>query len=176
MSRRIAAVAVAFGLLACASTQVNYDHDPSYDFGSLRSWDWMAEPGQVQGAAGVRSPLVEQRIREAIGRNLDAKGYPRVEGGDSDFRVAFHGGADQKLDVRTTYDTYGYRWRVSVERTEVRQYTEGTLIIDIVDGDQNELVWRGIGVVEVHAGSPEEITEQVNQVVTDVLKVFPPGQ
>jgi hypothetical protein len=90
--------------------------------------------------------------------------------------VAFHGGADQKLDVRTTYDYYGYRWRVPVGRTEVRQYTEGTLIIDIVDGDQNELVWRGIGVVEVHADSPEEIAEQVNQVVTDVLKVFPPGQ
>lgn len=177
MNRRIASVAVALGLLACATTtQVNYDHDPAYDFASLQSWDWMAEPGQVQGAAGVRSPLVEGRIREAIERNLDAKGYQRVEGGDPDFRVAFFGGADQKLDVRTTYDYYGYRWRTAVARTDVRQYTEGTLIIDVVDGERNELVWRGTGVAEVYADSPDEVTQQVNQVVTEVLEGFPPGQ
>jgi hypothetical protein len=172
--RRIAAVAIVLGSLACATTpaRVNYDLDPNYDFAGLQSWDWMKEPGQA-GVAGGPSPLVVQRVRAAVERELAAKGYRRVEDGAPDFRVAVHGGTDQKLDVRTTYDYYGYRWRVPVERTDVRQYTEGTLIVDVVDGERNELVWRGTGVAEVRADSPEKITEQVDAVVSEILKNFP---
>lgn len=173
--RRISAIALALGSLTCATTaaRVNYDQDPGFDFGGLQTWDWMEAPGQAQGAA--RSPLVEQRIRDAIERELAAKGYNRTAtDGDVDFRVAFHGGTNQKLDVRTTYDYYGYRWRVPVERTDIREYTEGTLIVDIVDGERNELVWRGTGVAEVRAESPEEITQQVSAVVAEILKNFPP--
>jgi hypothetical protein len=174
--QRVASSAIVLGLMACASTtSVSYDHDQNYDFGGLQSWDWVASPGQVQGAAGARSPLVEARIRDAIERELSAKGYRRVEGGEPDFRVAYHGGSNEKLDVRTTYDYYGYRWRTAVATTDVREYTEGTLLIDVVDGVRKELVWRGIGVAEVYADNPQEVTEQVNKVVSDVLKGFPPG-
>jgi hypothetical protein len=163
---------LGLGLLACGTaTRVNYDYDQSYDFTGLKRWDWMADPAQGGAAAVARSPLVDARIRAAIERELAAKGYARDEGaGDVDFHVAFLGGTDEKVDLTTTY--YGYRWRVPV--TEARQYTEGTLIVDVVDAERNELVWRGTGAAEVHAGDPDEVTKQVDQVVMEILKDFPP--
>lgn len=168
-------VAVGMGVLGCASVQTQGDYDTNYDFGSLRTWDWMPEPGTSQGTTGRPNPMVERRIEEAIERELAGKGYQRVQDGNPDFRVAFFASAQDKLDVSTTYDYYGYRWRtVAVPRTDVREYTEGTLIVDIVDGSLNDLVWRGTGTGTLRNASPEESTQRINDAVRDVLEDFPP--
>ena len=170
------AAAVAVGLLACASVQTQGDYDQSYDFSVLQTWDWMPEPGVTRGQTGQRNPIIERRIQDAVERELAAKGYRRVEGGEPDFRVAFFAAAEDKIDVTTTYDYYGYRWRVPVAQTDVHQYTQGTLILDIVDGSRNELVWRGTGTGVAGGGDPDQITQRINNAVSEVLKDFPPGR
>lgn len=166
-------IAVA-ALAACASVQSQGDYDQSYDFRALQTWDWMPEPGETRGVTGQRNPLIERRIQDAVARELNAKGYRQAVGESVDFRVAYHASAEEKIDVSTTYDYYGYRWRTPLVYTDVREYTEGTIIVDVVDGTRNELVWRGTAIGVVRGGDPEDITERINNAINDVLKDFPP--
>jgi hypothetical protein len=165
---------LAIVALGCASVQSHGDYDPGYDFAGLQTWDWMPEPGETRGVTGQRNPLIERRIQDAVTRELSAKGYRHAPGESVDFRVAYHASAEEKIDVSTTYDRYGYRWRTPVVYTDVREYTEGTIIVDVVDGTRDELVWRGTAVGVVRGGDPEDITDRINNAINDVLKDFPP--
>ena len=73
-------------------------------------------------------PLVDKRIRDAVDRELVAKGYRRVQDRSPDFYVAFYLSVEDKMDVYTVnrgyYDYWGYG--VSIPETRVRQYEEGT--------------------------------------------------
>jgi hypothetical protein len=56
---------------------------------------------------------------------------------------------------------------------EVRQYKQGTLIIDLIDASTKELVWRGVGKSEI---TNEDREEQIKQVVSDILAKYPPAE
>jgi hypothetical protein len=57
--------------------------------------------------------------------------------------------------------------------TQVRTYTEGTLIVDIWDAKKKELVWRGVGSDTV-SSNPESNAKKIDQVVADMFKRYPP--
>jgi hypothetical protein len=161
-------------LTACATKiQVNTDYDPEFDFSVYRTYAWHDR---------VRAPdgLVEDRIRDAIDATLVAKGYARVKStGEPDFRVSFSAVAEQALRVDTVSTGLGYRhrnWGMGVSSTSrVREYTRGTLIIDIIDPVGKDLLWRGISVRTLAEGrAPEEKTRDVMEIVTAILQQFPP--
>ena len=133
---------------------------------------------------------MEQRIRAAVERELEMKGFERVTSGDADFKVAFHVVAEEKLDVRTldnySYDYYGYR-RFGrpfyygylgpgfVTRSYVREYLEGTVILDIVDAKKNELIWRGwASKALAHNPEADRVNMYVSEAVGKILEEFPP--
>jgi hypothetical protein len=62
-------------------------------------------------------------------------------------------------------------------RTTAREYTVGTLVIDLFDARQRELVWRAVGEGKVNEQqrTPEESQERINQVVAQILEDFPIG-
>jgi hypothetical protein len=91
--------------------------------------------------------------------------------GKADFQVAFLVALRDRVDISSW--GYGYRghgWGGS--DLTVRSYTEGTLLIDIIDPAKNELIWRGtaVGAVDEGSGSAERATEVVNS----ILERFPP--
>ena len=50
------------------------------------------------------------------------------------------------------------------------------LILDIVDGSSNELVWRGVVSGEVHEKrDAQERQEAIDRAIEEALKDFPPG-
>jgi Domain of unknown function (DUF4136) len=71
-------------------------------------------------------------------------------------------------------DYWGYH--LAIPETHVQQYDQGTLVVDIADAREKELVWRGVAVGRVREQpTPEQTTERVNEVVAAILKKFPPG-
>lgn len=164
--------------LGCASAvRVSQDYDTQFSFADLQTYGWIQESGMARDEQGVRYPLIEQRIHDAVDRTLASKGYRRVDANDADFVVAFHAGAEDKLDVYSTYDYYGYGWRrgYAIETTNVREYTEGTLLIDVIATSTRELVWRGVGTKSLSSDrDPEKVTQRINEAVADILAEFPP--
>jgi hypothetical protein len=127
------------GLAAGARAQsVQSDFDRAFDFSKLKSFAF------AQQQRGPNDPLAanelnDRRIRTALDEQLVARGYTRDSSGP-DFLVAYHAATR----ARTSLDAWGYgpgRWRGG--RVDVNQYTEGTLIVDMVDPGSKQLVWRG---------------------------------
>jgi hypothetical protein len=94
--------------------------------------------------------------------------------------MAYHTGTQD----RQQYDTYGYGagswwggyWGGGMTTTTVRTYTEGTLILDVIDGERNELIWRGSASKTIdEMDSPEQREKTVQEAVGKLLKDFPPS-
>ena len=96
----------------------------------------------------ISNSIANQSLRERISRAFQDRGYALDER-NPDFGVAFYATAHEKLDV-TTWD-YGYpfypRWgHYGPPMQTVTQYTEGSVIIDVVKPGTGELLWRGADV------------------------------
>ena len=153
---------------------VEMDYDPGQDFSDFQRYAWHDQ---------VRAPnqLVETRIRGAIDDSLAARGYVKVELSDApDFRVSFTAVAEQALDFSSTSASMGYRrrgWGVGVgTSTRVREYTRGSLVVDVIDSSGENLLWRGGSARKLlQERTPEEKDQDVREIVTAILQEFPPN-
>ncbi len=175
---------VGAGLLvvsACGGMNIRTDYDPQAlpSFGSYRTYGWLPQP--QGGDRRVNNDLVQRRIVRAVDTELQQRGYQLVTSGTRDFMVGWHAAIDGKMDVSTIDRYYGYRrgrWGgagVVVSDTYVREYNQGTLVLDVVDAKSNELAWRGSAQAEVRENaSPEEREARITKAVQEILKRFPP--
>ena len=94
-----------------------------------------------------------------------------------DLEVVYHVGAQDKIQVTDWGYRYSdYYWGYGGRQIDVYQYTEGTLVIDLVDAATDNLVWRGSGsgVVDQTQRTPEEMQARMNDIVAKIMKSFPP--
>lgn len=168
-------VASALLLAACASMRVGSDQHPRADFSDYRAFTWMVEnpasPGEVQLSA-----LTIRRIREAVEGELSAKGYrPVAEPRAADFLVAFTVGTRERMtsSARTVpYQDQGPReW--SWLDVDVSIYQEGTLSIDIFDGDSRQPVWHGWARKTVTEADQADPGPVIQRAVSQILEKFP---
>ena len=164
MRPSLALVPMLLAAAGCSSISTSYDYDPGTDFSKFRTYQWIKQPDQKS----TTSPFVLERIKNAVNRNLGQKGFrPAV---DPDILLAAHTGHESR--VRVTDWGYGYWGRGG---SDVYQYEEGTLILDIVHRTSKKLIWRGTakGVVDPNP-TPEKTTKTINNAVTKILSKFPP--
>lgn len=180
-------MALGLSLAGCMTISTSTDYDPSANFSGLKTYDW-AGPQPITGNPRLDSDILHARIRTAVERELAAKGFEKAAGGAPDFKVAYHVGLEEKLDVTSfTYYDYGYpsyyrggfgfgpsaAWPQT--ETHVYQYEEGTLLLDVVNPETKELMWRGTAKAEVDPGqSPEKKEARINKAVQKLLAQFPP--
>ena len=124
----------------------------------------------------ISNSIANRAIREQIVKAFQARGYTLDEG-SADFGVAFYATAREKLDV-TVWD-YGYpfypRWRRYPPPVQtVTQYTEGTVVIDVVQAGTHELLWRGEGKAEL-SDDPSENVRQLAKTASAIVNQFPPA-
>ena len=101
---------------------------------------------------------------------------------DPDLLVNFFTESKEKVQSTTTAGPgvggY-YGWRTGYYgvwggyETRVTQYTEGTLVIDLIDARRNQLVWEGIAVDRVREDTRRNPQNAVDQVVAQVFAEFP---
>ncbi len=170
----LASVLVAC-LAACASTPTVYtDHSPTANFSQYDSYTWSPD---LQGM----SPLVQERVVAAIDAQLQAKGWRRAaEGGD--VTVVVRASTEAKQDVDTYYEQPmwgGWGWRNSwmygpgYPTTTVRNYTEGTLVVDMFDTASKRAIWRGTATGTV-SKDPQKNATAVQAGIIEMFEGFPP--
>ena len=160
----------------CASMKVDSDYDSTASFDAYQTFAWMEKPDQVKDNL-TKLGEITQRIENAVERELMADGYQKASTAP-DFFVVYHTAVETQI-TGATIDTWGYgyrrpRWRTGTVYADVSvdTYKEGSLIIDIVDAKENELVWRGSAVGAVN--SPEQAAKKVDEAVQKILAEFPP--
>jgi hypothetical protein len=161
------------GLAGCSTMSVDYDFDTEVDFQQLQTFTWIdTAPQYGQDTSG----LVLKRIQNAIGGELAARNM-RESAEQPDVLVAYHLGAKDKIQVTDWgYSYSSYYWGRGGQRIDVYSYTEGQLIIDLVDARTKELVWRGSGTKVINQGkkSPEELQAAIDEAVNKIMANFPP--
>ena len=163
------------GIAGCAAARVSTMQNPDASLEDYGTFSFMEGGATAVNPSGVNSPEAIEEIREAIRAELVAKGF--AEGADPDFQIAFNAAVDQQFDVNTFVEYYNYRWRTfRVEEQEVTEYREGSVVIDIVDADSNELAWRGVGESSVgDLRNPNRRQATIARAVREILADFPPA-
>jgi Domain of unknown function (DUF4136) len=177
-------IGLMFGL-GCSTLDISSDWDTDVDFSEIESFAWIGPASGVEGADGAGS-LLDQRIRRAVAETLGTKGLREVERQQADVLVSYHIGIESKLDIETVHRGYGYGYgggsRYSrygppggYTDTRVTEYDEGTFLLDLIDPERMELVWRGSAQSRIYSRtSPEEREARVREVVGKVLGQYPP--
>lgn len=192
-------LAASLGLVAslpACTPKVNVEQRANVNFSRYRTFDFADTEVKTSGDRNplLRSPITQDRIKQAIAGELSKRGLQQVER-NPDFLVTTHTFVEQA--ERTVYDTqpavgYAYPYAVSYRggflpvnygswygpsyystpRTE--QYREGTLVIDFIDRRTNNLVWRGSIADPIDDAG--RLGSEFSKNAKDILDKFPVAQ
>ena len=164
---------IVLGLAGCSTLKVQSDWDSQADFTKYKSY-------QLLDRSGAGNQLVENRIRDAVRVHLNERGFAE-DTTSPDFMIAIHGNVEDRVDVQTYnygypyyggYGGYGYGYWHGGQDISVSHYQEGTLIIDFVDPEDQELFWRGWGTKTLDDSTRDAAVLQ--GIVDKILDQYPP--
>jgi Domain of unknown function (DUF4136) len=157
------------------SQSVKTDYDKAIDFSKFHHYEWRDSPEfEKQPELKTRYAVGIDLVRSAANKALMAKGYMPVDF-NPDFYITLFLGAKGMTDV-TTLDsgwyTWGTYWYPMWTTVMVSHYSEGTLILDIVDAGTKHLAWRAFCKDDIR--DPKTRHKNVESAVNKALKRFPP--
>ena len=184
MNKILALLAVGLLLTGCETgPKVRANTAPNANLNSYKTYTFPSKLGTDRG--DVQTPLTGY-FKEAVRREMDARGYKFVDGGDADLWVNFHVNAKDQTDIRSTPAPYyggyyGYRggmyggFGYGGSDVETVHYKVGTANIDVVDVQKKTLVWEGVAEGKLTDKVMKDPRAAVNIVVTEIYKQFPGG-
>jgi len=170
----------AIFLSGCVSpTTVDYDRSAASKFGDYKCFTIDSRETRSNYQDVVLSPIVDRRIEQAIGQTLSAKGMTQ-DCAQADFRVTFNTITKTKTEVNdlgigaTPFRRHPYFGYSGYSQIDIDQYEQGTFIVDIIDNQSKELVWRGAYTKRLGWSAPND--EEVQVIVEEILESFPPQE
>lgn len=177
---------VLFCAQACTTIDVKTDFDPSADFTRFHTFAF-AGLTDITKTGLLDNSLARKRIEAAVSRELTKKGLREVKMDDRpDLLVHYWLGTKDKQRVQGTsgpsagyygrgggYYGGGYGWGASYSNVTTYEYTEGTLIVDLVEPAKKELQWRAI-MVAILEDTAQENIELGNQAIIKAFEHYPP--
>jgi hypothetical protein len=173
-------------IISCSTASYVVDWDTQQDFGGVRTYAWFElAPSPDKGEPPTRAnAIVAGRIHRAVDQVLAAKGLEKAEVGEADLMVTYALVLQPRIVMYHTgwaYPYGGWYWGWGWHGwggwgggwSTSRTYTEGTLVVDVLDGAKRRLVWRGIAEGAFTKSNPTD--DQVASVVARVLRDFPPA-
>jgi hypothetical protein len=187
--------ALALASAACSSgIQVRTTTAPDANLAALRTFRILKAPQRRADAPSLSQsdPMLDNSItnralRQDLVQGLESKGYT-LDTSNPDFVVAYDAGTKAKMDTtywnpdpfwRYGYRGYRYGWAwpwygyaAPYPAVRVQEYTEGSVIVDVVDPKTKELLWRGQGMARV-SDDPNTYAKEIDKTVQAILKKFP---
>ena len=171
--KRIFAI-VVLGLLVSSvavAQKIDVDWDRQANFSNYHTYMWQKSPHPAKG-------FWDQRIIDAVDKQLQVKGLTKVDSNPDLWVVYSNSIHDQKEVVGTGYNMSPYwgwgAWGGPTTTTYNTWVTKtGTLVVEISDPKQKELLWRGSATDTISDNSNKNIKNLDNAVVK-LFKNYPP--
>lgn len=174
-------ILLMLGLTACTTFDVKTDHDPTADFTKFKTFTFVGLADAEKGGIHDNS-LKHKRIESAVARELTGKGLRQVDlNQQPDLLVYYWFSTKEKQQIQSTGPTAGaYGWRGGYgwgagygSTVTTYEYTEGTLILDLVEPTKKELVWRAT-IVGTLQDTPKDNIELGNKAIAKAFESYPP--
>lgn len=179
-----ASLGAAFLMLAaCVTMRAGSDYYPETDFSSYSTYAWTGSSPLIEPRSRrvEISPLTVRRVREAIERELAAKGFERVETPEeADFGLSFTVGARDAIrpdNYPQFYRRGPWVWQPPYypPNLDIAMYTEGMLAVDVFDNATRQPVWHGWARKQITGADVDDPTPAIDAAVRAILADFPPG-
>lgn len=172
-------------LTACTTLKVATDYDRTVDFAQYKTFAFY----QLEDKSDSVSELNKDRILRAIRADLLKKGFTETDAyPDLMVNVTTILVDKQSVTAYTNYYGYGsyyrpYGWGMryggfaagpATTTFSVHEYKDGSLIIDIIDAANKQLVWEGTGNKQIDQPSSDP-DKNINEAVTKIMEGFPPN-
>jgi hypothetical protein len=165
---------VAIVLAGCSpQLQVYSDMDPDYDLWTYKTFDW----GEKVNIEAGRNPLQynelnDKRIKNAVLAQMQLRGYV-LSDQQPDLLLHYHIIIDDRSLL--VPEPFGYQYGLYWMRlgTNVYYYREGTLILDLLDRNTHNLVWRGWVTADVNEIKAEQVEKVIKRAVEKIFRKFP---
>lgn len=194
--------AVAFAVIAlsaAAKAQISVDVDNSVHFNQLKTYAWLSPDIKVGNNPLYNSGLITNNVKHDVDVELAKKGLSYNEQ-NPDVLVSFHTYTEQRKEQVANapmvtapraaapvlmrfprgyyagwsympwgYANWPYQWNTGFRTIN---YTEGTLIVDVVDAHTNQLIWRGVAQGQVNR-TASGIERELHTGVHKMFKKYP---
>ena len=186
MRTRMRQLTLGMGLIlaaGCAGQQVTTDYSPATSFSQFKTFALVSSPDTA-----AAQQLLDQRVRNAVQAQLTTKGLTPADRQNADLYVGYGMVDKTHRQVYTYNDGWGwgggwgwryYRWGVAWPMTvqrRVETYTDGTVVVNLVDAKTKKVVWEGEvpDVVNLPVDNPVRATKEVDAAVTKLFTKYPP--
>jgi hypothetical protein len=186
MRTRMRRLTLDMGLIlaaGCAGQQITTDYSPATSFSQFKTFALVSSPDTT-----AAQQLLDQRVRNAVQAQLTTKGLTLADRQNADLYVGYGMVDKTHRQVYTYNDGWGwgggwgwryYRWGVAWPMTVQRRvdtYTDGTVVVNLVDAKTKKVVWEGEvpDVVNLPVDNPVRATKEVDAAVTKLFTKYPP--
>jgi hypothetical protein len=153
--------------------------DPQANFAAYETFALTTDAGAGADKASPSVSIVEGHIRNAIVGEMKRKGYVEAAAGATpDVRVEYEAAKAEKLKnnpfrIGVGVGSYGSNvgGSVGASSPSVKNVTEGTLVVHVIESARNAEVWRGSASRELRKGNVDQAT--VDAVVGELLADLP---
>lgn len=185
------AFAVLF-LAGCSSIKVTSDFDTTVDFTQFKTFEYY---GWAEESNKILNQLEQERIEAAFGKELNKRGLTGVKkGSGGDLIITLYVVTQQKTSTTANTTTTGmggygyggyyghgpaYGWGGSSMHNSTTTYTErdytvGTVVIDVYDEKEKKLIWESVGTGTVQESkTPEAKEKNTNIAVAKIMATYP---
>ena len=160
ISRAILLLVICFHTSSLWGQRVQVDWDRKADFGEYQTYAW-------EKGTDAPAKISHQRLVKAIEDQLGVRGIFKDEQ-EPDLFVIYHVAGKDEFQLAGG----GRRDWSDSGAIEVQSFTQGTLVVDLVDAKENRLIWRGVASDTV-SREPRKNATIIQRAVRKLFEKFP---
>jgi hypothetical protein len=164
-------VLLSFG---CSSIKVSSDYDTKANFKAYKTFSLSQSINDLR-----LSPDNQEIMKSALIGELNARGYLQSNSVSPDLFIEMFMKYDNSVGTTESTDVYGiriYPYGVDFSTTTIdyHNFASGTLIIDLIDGKSNLLVWQGRGTTDIKLNETDIAKEKlIKDAIKKIFKAYP---
>ena len=171
------ASALALILTGCASgPTITVNSAPGTDLSKFQTYNFM-QPLGTDRSNGARTAISTMLI-SSVSSEMASRGLKQSD--SPDLLVDFFVTTEERMDVRTTgsmHTMHRSHWNRGccstwpTYQTTVRQYTQGTLLIDLIDPNRNAMIAEGAAQSRIRSNevTQQQINDVAGQIMADMM-------
>ena len=165
---------------ACAAAQaqkIEVQYDKSVDFSKFKTYG-------IDPIDNAAKPMLQLAIQGAIEHDLTRLGLTKVAS-NPDLYVQMYGAIDNDITAHYHDPIYGgyippinsgiTLWHNIPGTVTTVVIHKGQLVVDLVDANRKQLVWRGVAKLKL-SDQRDEVLDQVNTAVEKMFLKYPVAQ